>query len=169
MGALTFESYAEGTDVDKAFQAAVDQALYDHGHSGYTGTIAEKDSYVIIESTPLSPEAAEELADKLIRDNDDRIADKWGPAGAIAVKDGTRTLERLPIPPRDGGYADVRTAAEAAATDLSEGEVIAEVPSAQYAMRLVGGISGGGDDSVTVTTTGSPHQTGWLFFGSASY
>jgi hypothetical protein len=110
MGALTFETDAEGADVAKAFQAAVDQALYDHGHSGYTGTIAEKDSYVVIESTPMTPEAAEELADKLVRDNDERICDKWGPAGAIAVKGGTRTLERLPIPKCDGGYADLRTA-----------------------------------------------------------
>lgn len=167
MGALTFQSYAEGADVDKTFQAAVDQALYDHGHSGYTGTIAEKDSYVIIEAAPMTPEAAEKLADKLIRDNDERICDKRGPAGAIAVKGGTRTLEHLPIPQRDGGYPDLRTAANAAATNLAEGESLEDVPSAQYAMRPGGGVSGTG--VVTVTTTGSPDQTGWLFFGSASY
>jgi hypothetical protein len=40
------------------------------------------------------------------------------------------------------------------------------VSSAQYEMRPGGGVSEG---SVTVTTTGSPDQTGWLFFGSASY
>ncbi|WP_034271026.1 hypothetical protein [Haloechinothrix halophila] len=78
---------------------------------------------------------------------------------------GARTLKGLPIPKRDGGYTDLRAAADAAATGLAEDEAIADVPSAQYVMRRDGGVSGNSQRVVTVRTTGSPDQTGWLFFG----
>jgi hypothetical protein len=90
MGADVFEQYEPIPIVDAAFRAAVAKAQYDHGHSGYTGTLAEKENYVIIQDTPLTLHEAGILAEKLIDDCDDRIDDKWGPAGAIPVcsKDG---------------------------------------------------------------------------------
>jgi hypothetical protein len=48
MGAATFETYRDGADVSAAFRNAVEEAGWEYGHGGYTGTIAEKDDYVII-------------------------------------------------------------------------------------------------------------------------
>ena len=48
MGASTFHTVQPRDrfkDAGAAFWAAVDQAAYDYGHAGYTGTIAEKDGY----------------------------------------------------------------------------------------------------------------------------
>ena len=97
MGAEAFTTYAEGADVAAAFRAAVEQAQYDYGHAGYTGSVAEKDEYIVIDSPPLSENDAEALADKLIRDNDERICDKWGPAGAIPVHGESRDTPSAPI------------------------------------------------------------------------
>ncbi|WP_125810669.1 hypothetical protein [Actinoplanes sp. ATCC 53533] len=85
MGATPFEQYADVPDPDAAFAAARQSALHQHGHGGYTGSLAEKDSYLVITSTPVSPDQAKALAADLIRRADPRIDDKWGPAGAIAV------------------------------------------------------------------------------------
>jgi len=46
MGATTFETTGKGKTVGEAFQNARDQALWDYGHRGYTGSLAEKDDYV---------------------------------------------------------------------------------------------------------------------------
>ena len=48
MGAEVFEVEANGKDMKEAFQFAVDTAFYDWGHSGYTGTIAEKPGAYLI-------------------------------------------------------------------------------------------------------------------------
>ena len=48
MGAEQFETTASGETADKAFWNAVQQAQYDYGHAGYTGTIAEKGEYKMI-------------------------------------------------------------------------------------------------------------------------
>ena len=88
MGAETFTNIVDDeTDVNKAFNKAVEQANYDYGHSGYTGLIAEKGDYVIIKPIieAVSAEDAVTLADELIDNGDQRIDDKWGPAGAIAI------------------------------------------------------------------------------------
>jgi len=83
MGAVNFYHIEVGKNAKDAFQKAVEQAQYDHGHSGYTGTIAEKSSFVMI---PL-PDGMKpmELADKLMEEDDPRINDKWGDAGCIAI------------------------------------------------------------------------------------
>lgn len=46
MGAELFRTRAAGDTLAAAFAAAVDQARYEHGHGGYTGTIAEKNDVV---------------------------------------------------------------------------------------------------------------------------
>lgn len=83
MGAETFESYAAGKTAAEAFSDAVEQAAYDHGHSGYSGTIAEKHSFVMIKCP--AGQDSHEFASILIADGDARINDKWGPAGCIAL------------------------------------------------------------------------------------
>jgi hypothetical protein len=86
-----FIHVAKGKSAQAAFDAAVEQTTYDHGHAGYTGTIAEKDNFIEI---PLptgrkDPEArAKALANKLIEKNDPRIEDTWGPAGCIKIGPG---------------------------------------------------------------------------------
>lgn len=48
MGAEVFEVESGGKDLNEAFTRAVDNATYDWGHSGYTGTIAEKPGVYLI-------------------------------------------------------------------------------------------------------------------------
>jgi hypothetical protein len=48
MGAEQFEQHAGGETVAQAFDTAVKDAQYDYGHSGYSGTIAEKPGYHLI-------------------------------------------------------------------------------------------------------------------------
>jgi hypothetical protein len=48
MGACDFESSATGETVAQAFNTASNDAAYDYGHAGYTGTIAEKPGYHLI-------------------------------------------------------------------------------------------------------------------------
>lgn len=45
MGASEFSNVVMGKTMDEAFRKAVDNARYDYGHAGYTGTIAEKHGF----------------------------------------------------------------------------------------------------------------------------
>jgi len=90
MGATTFYTVSVGKNAKDAFQKAREKAQYDYGHSGYTGTIAEKDSFVMIPlPTGMKPL---EYADKLIDECDERIDDKWGDAGCIAIPESDEYL-----------------------------------------------------------------------------
>jgi len=85
MGADVFFTRARGGTAKEAFIEAVDDAYYEYGHNGYTGTIAEKDGFVMIKL----PEGMDPVAyaDTLIANDDDRISNKWGPAGCIELPD----------------------------------------------------------------------------------
>ena len=87
MGACNFTDYGTGATAKEAFNGARETAQYDHGHSGYTGTIAEKDSFVMID-LPEGKEAGDYI-DELLDNADSRISDKWGPAGCIKTGDDT--------------------------------------------------------------------------------
>lgn len=50
MGAEQFWISGWGTNASAAFQAAVEEAQYEYGRGGYTGTIAEKDSFFLYHS-----------------------------------------------------------------------------------------------------------------------
>ena len=96
MGADVFFTRATGSDANAAFASEVDDASYESGHGGYTGTIAEKHSFVLIAvpdtfeaSQPDVDARARRYAESLIEASDPRVNDKWGPAGCIAVKPGT--------------------------------------------------------------------------------
>ncbi|GAA2617275.1 hypothetical protein [Paractinoplanes durhamensis] len=86
MGADTFTHYQAGADAETAFVQARKEALHQHGHGGYSGTLAEKDTFLVITDQPMSAQAAKALAGELIERNDPRIEDKRGPAGAIASR-----------------------------------------------------------------------------------
>lgn len=83
MGAEQFFTYASGKDAREAFSRAVQEARYEHGHGGYTGTIAEKHSFTIIECP--KGISAGDYAQQLLDDCDSRVDDKWGPAGCIEI------------------------------------------------------------------------------------
>jgi hypothetical protein len=48
MGACDFEAYGTGKTVGEAFGSAVNEAQWEHGHGGYSGTIAEKHGFSLI-------------------------------------------------------------------------------------------------------------------------
>lgn len=92
MGACDFITVARGKSAKEAFQRAVGDAAYEHGHGGYTGTIAEKRDFVMIPyavpddvSDIDAARFASTFARNLINDGDPRIDDKWGPAGCIKL------------------------------------------------------------------------------------
>jgi hypothetical protein len=81
MGACTFSTVAKGKTAKEAFRAAIEQAQYDHGHGGYSGTIAEKRSFVVL-TVPKGQDAVEyALSDAALA----LVDDKWGPAGCVAL------------------------------------------------------------------------------------
>jgi hypothetical protein len=103
MGAEQYEVTASGATVEQAFAAAREKALYDYGHRGYTGTIAEKDEFVVLEAPPtvepaqfvkwvmdggyhvdLVPAEHQEAIKEAIA----QVDDKWGPSGATKIADG---------------------------------------------------------------------------------
>jgi hypothetical protein len=91
MGAETFSQRVSGKTAQEAFNAAQEQARYDYGHAGYTGTIAEKHDFIMLKP---SPERLEEIkaGQWFDYDPDDplwrKVDDKWGPAGCLALGDG---------------------------------------------------------------------------------
>ena len=91
MSSNDFIQVAKGKNAQVAFDKAVEQALYDHGHNGYTGTIAEKQEEGFIRfpfKKGGTEEEALEIARKLVQ-RDNRIGSKYDPAGCITIKRGT--------------------------------------------------------------------------------
>ncbi len=88
MGATVFYTTARGKTAQEAFDRARDNAEDEHGTSGYTGTIAEKESFKLVE---LSDEVMNNRAlfmlkiDELVQT---KFNNKWGPAGAVKLKEG---------------------------------------------------------------------------------
>jgi hypothetical protein len=86
MGAEQFWTKAYGKTARAAFNSAVEEARYENGHGGYTGTIAEKEAFVMIPFDPGSLEITpQEYADLLMEKGDKRVDDKWGPAGCLEI------------------------------------------------------------------------------------
>lgn len=89
MGAECGVDYVYEPDVNKAFRHLVDEALYDHGHSGYSGTIAEAGGFAVYDNViRLKPEA-EKFAWHLATD----VAQKWEAALAIPFVSEQRRVE----------------------------------------------------------------------------
>jgi hypothetical protein len=167
VGASQFETYRDGTDVHVAFQNAVDAAAWEHGHGGYSGTIAEKDDFVVVTQRPMSYDGASRLASDLLARDDPRVADKWGPAGAIPIRQASRTvsLDNLPTPALGGSPARQLARISRIARDRG---LMTDAETATDGHRLPG-------DGFSLTVTKDPaalaEQTepdGWLFFGFAS-
>jgi hypothetical protein len=52
MGAAQFCGFARGEKLQDAFRSAAEAARYEHGHGGYTGTIAEKHDCHVVSPAP---------------------------------------------------------------------------------------------------------------------
>lgn len=91
MGADEFTTLGVGKSMADAFRQARERAQWEHGHGGYSGTIAEKGNAVVVgqPSQPLPLDKARELAWAMMENDDPRVSDKWGPAGAIRVDTAT--------------------------------------------------------------------------------
>ena len=72
-------------DAEKAFDTAVRDARYWNGHGRYTGTIAEKDDFILLKT--FDDETPREDVYAFIREKDTEN-DKWGPAFAV-IHDGS--------------------------------------------------------------------------------
>jgi len=86
MGANNFGNIVKGKTAAAAFDSVVKQARWEVGNGGYSGTIAEKHSFVMIDV----PAGTDPIlyADRLLDADDRRISDKWGPAGCVKVGEG---------------------------------------------------------------------------------
>ena len=92
MGATDFINFGVGSDAKEAFSTLVSSAKYENGHGGYTGTIAEKSSFVMI-TPPSTVDVSDkrqvrDYIDTLLDDDESSISDKWGPAGCIKTAEG---------------------------------------------------------------------------------
>ena len=109
MGATDYMNVGKGKSAREVFDRLTEQAKWEHGHGGYTGTIAEKDSYVefkrpkgmrratvikavralgsIYYGTDDSP-AERQFPSLPIAQMAEVYNDKWGPSLAIEISKG---------------------------------------------------------------------------------
>lgn len=90
MGATTFQVRAKAKDAATAFKLLVDEALHEHGHGGYTGTIAEKREFKMVPRKPYV-QSTTVIAECFANDNH-FCNDKWGPAACVEAPIGTFTF-----------------------------------------------------------------------------
>ena len=118
MGADFFITAGEGATLKEAFAQALAQANWEHGHGGYSGTLAEKDSAAAMSTTLYWDDEVTQRCHDLM--SDERVDDKWGPAGALAHKRVTRT-ETVTV---EGPHHTDWEAAARGAAHLAKGESI---------------------------------------------
>lgn len=95
MGATTFFVKRKGQyqNARQAFIDAVQEAQYEYGHGGYTGTIAEKKSFSIIEVPNRKDPYV--FAKECLENSEGKFWDaKWGPAACVEVKNSFLKKER---------------------------------------------------------------------------
>ena len=88
MGAAIFTCTGVGPTASDAFNDAVRKARDEYGSGAYTGSVAEKSTFVMVTDAPMRLGAAASLANELINAGDERISEKGGPAGAIQLDGG---------------------------------------------------------------------------------
>lgn len=108
MGAQDFTNVSQGKDAREAFNAAGDSARYEYGHGGYTGTIAEKHGFRMVDTKVYSWAdgwaRVRELTD-YVDDAEGYLQprhpgfwhDKWGDAGCIEIDAATVPESHLPF------------------------------------------------------------------------
>lgn len=88
MGANQFQVTVQGKTAKEAFKKAREEAEYEYGHGGYTGTIAEKSDFLMI-TCPKKNKTVNDYIYDLFEEGDERIDSKWGPAGCIKLNEDT--------------------------------------------------------------------------------
>ena len=81
MGSVDFWCRTSGKTAQEAFSEAVKEAQHWHGHNGYTGTIAEKSSFVMF--PPMTLQEIKDNSETLL--DDPRVNGKYDPAGCIQI------------------------------------------------------------------------------------
>jgi hypothetical protein len=81
MGADEFQYKKSAKTAEEAFQALVEQARYEDGNGGYTGTIAEKSDFRM--EQPRTDETPRACVTRCIEDERHWSWDKWGPAACV--------------------------------------------------------------------------------------
>lgn len=166
MGATTFTAYSPNTDPAAAFAAAVDEAQYERGHGGYSGSIAEKEDFTVASPRPVPLADALSMARELT--NTDPWDDKYGPAGAIAVRGSRRSLYVDDVVGSLPFNHDELTATLTARRLIEPSETVAAVLGGAY-QTLGHGARTRFTGSLTLAVDGDADQhTGWLFFGWAA-
>lgn len=95
MGAHDFTEVVRNiSDVRRAYDNACEEALREHGHDAYNGTISTTSGVTIIEATPMSLARAQKRADEIMDDSHSHGIEKWGNAGAIALTPGGKEEKR---------------------------------------------------------------------------
>lgn len=89
MGAEKFEVRASAKTAEEAFEKLRDEALYDYGHRGYTGTIAEKSEFRMVARGNEEPLSS--VVDRCDRDPRHFSNDKWGPAACVDIGPDAKT------------------------------------------------------------------------------
>jgi hypothetical protein len=84
MGAEFFGTYSKGKTAREAFTKVKNKAYHNYGHGGYTGSIAEKNTFTVFDVPEGFTPA--EYAAKMIKEDDSKVSDKWGPAGCIFIR-----------------------------------------------------------------------------------
>ncbi len=84
MGGCQFSNRGEGWSAEEAFERIHDEAQYDHGHGGYSGTIAEKHDFRVKRPPTADSDSPEWKAwyEELLDKND-----KWGPAECVVLRE----------------------------------------------------------------------------------
>lgn len=96
MGAQTFIADVESESCAQAFKEVTDQARYDYGHAGYSGTIAEKHEFQCVDgpddvASMSTGDIYAWIDEQLTNVNGEDPPfwdDKWGPAACLKVGDG---------------------------------------------------------------------------------
>ena len=81
MGADQFHNRISAKTAREAFTSLVEEARYEHGHGGYTGTIAEKNDFKMV-SVPAG-RAPLDFIDEAMDDDQGFWDDKYGPAACV--------------------------------------------------------------------------------------
>lgn len=110
MGGCSFEYVQKGKSAQDAFTIAVEQMIWEYGHSGYSGTLKEKSGFIEFKpSSPMTEKDVDELLQLFFgahwENNQEDTAkiekyfgvktkqllktysEKWGPAICIPVED----------------------------------------------------------------------------------
>jgi hypothetical protein len=166
MGATEFTAYHGGADLAESFREAQDRADAEDG--GRRGNVAAKGQVLALHATPVTLAEAYRMAEDFTARNARGVGDKWGPAGAIAVRGEERHI-MVELVEKAGGFATLDEAAEYA---LAQKGLLREGESVQYGIQGMTnndrrGRVISGQAFVPVAGGTGPEQTGWLFFGVA--